>query len=63
MNVIKLREVRELTTFSNSTIYRLIKEGVFPKQIKLSERTSVWSMEEIDNWFQEKKDLRMETRL
>ena len=63
MNVIKLREVRELTTFSNSTIYRLIKEGVFPKQIKLSERTSVWSMEEIDNWFQEKKDLRVETRL
>ena len=63
MNVIKLPELRELTTFSNSTIYRLIKEGVFPKQIKLSERTSVWSMEEIDNWFQEKKDLRMETRL
>ncbi len=63
MNVIKLPELRELTTFSNSTIYRLIKEGTFPQQIKLSERSSVWSMEEIDNWFQEKKDLRMETRL
>ena len=63
MKVIKLPELRELTTFSNSTIYRLIKEGVFPQQIKLSERSSVWSMEEIDNWFQEKKDLRMETRL
>ena len=63
MKVIKLPELRELTTFSNSTIYRLIKEGTFPQQIKLSERSSVWSMEEIDNWFQEKKDLRMETRL
>ena len=63
MKVIKLPELRELTTFSNSTVYRLIKEGTFPQQIKLSERSSVWSMEEIDNWFQEKKDLRMETRL
>ena len=60
MKVIKLPEVRELTTFSNSTIYRLMKEGVFPKQIKLSERSSVWILDEIDNWFQEKRNLREE---
>ena len=58
MKVIKLPEVRELTTFSNSTIYRLIKEGVFPKQIKLSERSSVWLLDEIHNWFNEKRDIR-----
>jgi prophage regulatory protein len=60
MKVIKLPEVRELTTFSNSTIYRLMKGGLFPKQIKLSERSSVWILEEIDNWFQEKRNLREE---
>jgi prophage regulatory protein len=58
MNVIKLPELRKLTTFSNATIYRLMKQGAFPRQIKLSERSSVWSMEEIDNWFQEKMDTR-----
>lgn len=38
-----------------STIYRLIKEGSFPKQIKLSERTSVWSESSISEWIEEKK--------
>jgi len=62
MKVIKLPELRKLTTFSTATIYRLIKQGSFPRQIKLSERSTVWSVEEIDSWFQEKKDLRGELR-
>jgi predicted DNA-binding transcriptional regulator AlpA len=37
-----------------------MKGGLFPKQIKLSERSSVWILEEIDNWFQEKRNLREE---
>ena len=62
MKVIKLPELRKLTTFSTATIYRLIKQGLLPRQIKLSERSAVWSVEEIDGWFQEKKDLREELR-
>ena len=58
MKVIKLPEVRELTTFSNATIYRLIKQGAFPQQIKLSERSSVWLLDEIHSWFNEKRDIR-----
>jgi prophage regulatory protein len=58
MKAIKIHKVREITTLSNATIYRLIKQGEFPKQIKLSERSAVWSMDEIDNWFQEKMDIR-----
>ena len=45
--IIKLQNVKELTTFSRSTIYRLISEGKFPPQIKLSERSSGWLEEEI----------------
>jgi len=45
--IIKLPEVKELTTFSRSTIYRLIDEGKFPKQIKLAERSSGWIKQEI----------------
>jgi len=47
LKIIKLPEVKELTTFSRSTIYRLIDEGKFPKQIKLAERSSGWIKQEI----------------
>ena len=58
MRAIKLPKVKEITSLSNATIYRLIKQGAFPKQIKLSERTVVWNMDEIDNWLEEKMDTR-----
>ena len=56
--LIKLPAVKELTTFSSATIYRLISEGEFPKQIKLAERSSAWSLEEVYNWIDQKKDER-----
>ena len=56
--LIKLPAVKRITTFSSATIYRLISEGKFPKQIKLAERRSAWSLEEIYSWIEEKKDSR-----
>ena len=56
--LMKLPEVKELTTFSSATIYRLINKGDFPKQIKISERSSAWSLTEIYNWIDQKKDAR-----
>ena len=58
MKAIKLPKVMEITSLSNATIYRLIKQGDFPKQIKLSQRTVVWNMDEIDNWLEHKMDSR-----
>jgi prophage regulatory protein len=57
-DLIKLPDVLELTTFSSATIYRLIDKGEFPKQIKLTERSSAWSLEEVYSWIEEKKDAR-----
>ncbi len=45
--IIKLQKVEELTALSRATIYRLIQKGEFPKQIKLSERSSGWVEEEV----------------
>ena len=56
--LIKLPAVKELTTFSSATIYRLIKKGEFPEQIKLAERSSAWLLEEVNSWIEEKKDAR-----
>ena len=53
--VIKISEVKDLTTLSNATIYRLIKLGEFPKQLKLAERSSGWLLEEINNWLESKR--------
>ena len=36
MQVIKLKRVIALTSLSSATIYRLIKNGEFPKQLKLA---------------------------
>ena len=56
--LIKLTAVKEITTFSTATIYRLISQGEFPKQIKLAKRSSGWLLEEIYNWIEQKKNAR-----
>ena len=56
--VIKISEVKQLTTLSNASIYRLIKLGEFPKQLKLAERSSGWLLDEINDWLESKSILR-----
>lgn len=58
MQVIKLKTVIQLTSLSSATIYRLVKSGEFPKQLKLAERSSGWLLEEINDWLESKSTLR-----
>ena len=58
MRVIKITKVKELTSLSSATIYRLVKNGEFPKQLKLAERSSGWLLEEINDWLESKSTLR-----
>ena len=58
MQVIKLKRVIALTSLSSATIYRLVKSGEFPKQLKLAERSSGWLLEEINDWVESKSTLR-----
>ena len=58
MQVIKLKRVIKLTSLSSATIYRLVKSGEFPKQLKLAERSSGWLLEEINDWLESKSTLR-----
>ena len=48
--LVRLDTVLEMTTLSVSTIYRLMKKGQFPRQIKISERSTRWVLEEIYEW-------------
>jgi len=51
---LKIYDVIEITKLSKSSIYRMIKENNFPKQVKLSTRSSAWSKSEIYDWVDEK---------
>jgi len=58
--IIKLPKVVKLSSLSSASIYRLIKKGEFPKQIKLSERSSGWLLSEVEQWLEEKINKRKE---
>jgi prophage regulatory protein len=52
--LIKLNEVKTLTTLSRSTIYKKIAEGTFPAPIKLGDRAVAWLETEIVNWIEQR---------
>jgi prophage regulatory protein len=52
---IRLKELTLILSMSSSNIYRLIKDGKFPKQIKLTERTSVWRLSVIEKWVEDRE--------
>lgn len=50
---LRLPEVKQLTGLSKSSIYRLMAEGAFPRQIGIGARLVVWSEQHIHQWMQE----------
>jgi prophage regulatory protein len=48
LRYIRLREVCQRVGLGQSTIYKLVMTGKFPKQVKLSERTSAWIESEVE---------------
>ncbi|WP_340620386.1 helix-turn-helix transcriptional regulator [Xenorhabdus siamensis] len=49
-SLIRLPEVQRRTGYSKAWIYRLIKEGQFPKQVKIGPRSVAFVESEIDGW-------------
>ena len=54
---IRIKELVEILGICRSTIYRLVNLNKFPKQIKLSERTAVWRLSEVNEWVNEREKL------
>ena len=46
-----------MLSIGRSTIYKLMIKNQFPKQIKISERTSVWRLSVINEWIEEREKL------
>ncbi len=51
---IKLPAVEIESALSRSQIYRLAKEGKFPSPVKISDRSSAWIEEEVQQWKEER---------
>lgn len=48
--LIRLNEVQGRTGLSRSEIYRRIREGDFPKPVKLGKKASAWVLAEVEGW-------------
>lgn len=53
---LRIKDVVEMLSISRSSIYRMVQEGKFPKQIKLTERTAVWKLSAINAWVAEREN-------
>lgn len=51
--ILRRNEVENITGLSRSTIYDKIKKGVFPRPIKLGERSVGWVSSDIQKWIQD----------
>lgn len=50
LSIMRLPEVTAVCGKSRAAIYKAIRKGEFPKQVKLSARTSGWIRCEIETW-------------
>ena len=46
----RLTDVIKATGLSRSAIYRLEAEGKFPGRVRLSQATSAWRSDEVQDW-------------
>jgi len=49
-NFLDFKEVIDITGLARGTIYLQMKEGMFPKPIKIGKRRIVWTPESIQEW-------------
>ncbi|WP_281951896.1 helix-turn-helix transcriptional regulator [Nitrosophilus kaiyonis] len=53
--LITIKEVSSLIGMKKPTIYKYIRDGKFPKPIKIGVRASRWSFNDVMNWIEEQK--------
>ncbi len=49
MNYLRVKSVAKRLDIGESSVWKYVKDGILPKPIKISARTSVWRAVDIDN--------------
>ena len=52
ISILRRKQVEGITGLSRSSIYAMIDDGTFPKQINLSERSVGWLEHEVQEWLE-----------
>lgn len=55
--LLNIKDVKDATGLSETYIYKLMKEGKFPTQIKLSRRAVRWKQSEVQNWLKNSRSM------
>jgi prophage regulatory protein len=58
LRMLRLPEVQRKTGLGRSRIYDMESKGLFPKRVKLSERTTAWVEQEVDDFLRKCMDAR-----
>ncbi|WP_283177938.1 AlpA family transcriptional regulator [Gemmobacter sp. 24YEA27] len=53
----RMPAVVEATGLSRTTLYEMMKEGTFPKPVKLSSRAIAWPESVLKTWMEERANL------
>lgn len=54
MNAIRIKQVAKKIGLGESTIYRMIADGRFPRPFEIAPKRNAWIEEDIDEWLAEK---------
>ena len=54
MRLMRVRDVVQFTGLPRSSLYAMVSQGRFPRPIKLSERTSAWRLDDLEQWVEER---------
>jgi len=50
----RLSQLKQKLSVSRSSIWSWVKEGTFPKPIKLGKNCTAWNASDINNWVEER---------
>ena len=57
--IIDAKELKTIIPYSSMHVWRLEKEGKFPKRIPIGTNRVGWSLNEVHQWIEIKKDQRL----
>jgi prophage regulatory protein len=60
LQILRLRQLEEITGYKRSTIYKKIAEGTMPKPISLGGRSVGWYWHAVEAWLQSPATYRAE---
>jgi prophage regulatory protein len=50
MKYVRMSQLIEIVPMSKATIWRKLKDGTFPKPVKLGDRITAWRLDQIEAW-------------